>query len=164
MCGAVRRPMMDLFEMIRKEHKEIMEATERLIGSDPADRVDTMGDLIVRALTHMSAEEHSIYPAIEQLQGVYRSIGLRNEEDHYMARAVLNDLLYKGLDHEHWTAKLQLLRDLFQRHMESEEDITFGAIAGHFTQEEINELADKYRKTQAELTRVGVPASTMANR
>lgn len=142
---------MDLFDLIRTEHQEIVKAADRLIGSDPEDRVDAMGELIAKTLTHMSAEEHSIYPAIENLQDVYRSIGLRNEEEHFLARSVLNDLLYKGLDYEHWSAKLQVFRSLIQNHMESEENITFSVVADNFNQEEIAELTRRYNKTRAEL-------------
>lgn len=61
---------MDLFEMIREEHRDITESADRLIGSDPDNRVDALGGLIAKTLTHMSAEEHSIYPAIEGLEDV----------------------------------------------------------------------------------------------
>lgn len=56
--GTDRRPEMDLFEMIREEHRDITESADRLIGSDPDNRVDALGGLIAKTLTHMSAEEH----------------------------------------------------------------------------------------------------------
>lgn len=83
---------------------------------------------------------------------MYRTVALRNEEEHYLIRSVLNDMLYKRLDYEHWSAKLHVFRRLFRGHVGSEEDTTFSVIADNFTQEEVSELERKYMKTRAELT------------
>lgn len=143
---------MELFETIRAEHKEMIEAVDRLIGSEPDESVDALGRLIAMTLTHMSAEEHSVYPALEGLDDVYSSVVLRNEEEHYLARSVLNELLYKGLDYDHRSAKLRVFRTLVRWHMAGEEKTVFDAVADNFTEEEIAEIARRYGKIKAELT------------
>ncbi len=48
-----------------------------------------MNDLSIDILAHMDAEERSIYKAFEDVDPIARSLALRHEEEHSLARTLI---------------------------------------------------------------------------
>lgn len=128
-----------------------MRTMDELVGSDPATRRDELNDLGFQIIAHMNAEEQTIYPAFEALEGEYRSLAIKNEEEHQVGRYILNGLRDKGLSDEHWAGKLRVLRDILVRHAESEERVMLDQALDLFTEEEIDRMSRHYEVVEAEL-------------
>jgi hemerythrin-like domain-containing protein len=139
---------MDLFGKIKDEHRIIIGTVIELTGSDPLTRRDRMDDLVIRIIAHMDAEEQSIYQSFEELDAVPRSLALRSEEEHHVARFMMNELLDRGITDEHWAAKLQVFRGLLERHMETEERDMFDLAKDYFVDEEIDKMTKQFDEVE----------------
>lgn len=145
------RSDMDIFDKIREEHRRILKTMDDLVGSAPITRRDSINDLAMQILAHMNAEEQTIYLAFEALEAEPRSIALQNEEEHQVARYLLNGLRDKGLNEENWAAKLRVFRNILRSHIESEESIMLDQALGYFNQEEVDRMTVHYEQVENEL-------------
>jgi hemerythrin-like domain-containing protein len=149
---------MDLFAKIKEEHVLLLGLVDDLVGADPVTHRRAMDDLTIRILAHMNAEEQSIYQAFEELDPVPRSVALRHEAEHHVAKMIMNDLQDRIVDTETWTAKLQVFQFLVKHHVESEERTMFDMAKDYFTDEEMTKIAEQFERVEADLynlTRVG---------
>ena len=144
---------MDLFGKIREEHKTLLGLVDELVGADPATHRRSLDDLTLRVLAHMNAEEQSIYQAFEALDAIPRSMALRHEQEHHVAKMLMNELQDRVVDVEVWQAKLQVFRFLVQHHVDSEESTLFDTAVDYFTDEEINGITSEFERIEAELFR-----------
>lgn len=142
---------MDLFVRIKEEHRILLNTLTDLIGSDPATRRERMDDLAVRILMHMNAEEQSVYRAFEELDAVPRSLAIRHEEEHHVARMMMAELQDKGIEEEYWEAKLQVFRYILEHHKESEEKTMLNMALDYFDQEEIDTMTKQFEQVEAGL-------------
>jgi hemerythrin-like domain-containing protein len=148
----------DIFAKIREEHIVLLKLVDDLVGADPAIHRRTIDDLTIRILAHMNAEEQSIYQAFEELDPVPRSVALRHEAEHHVAKVIMTDLQDRIVDDETWTAKLQVFQFLIKHHVESEERTMFDMAKDYFTDEEMAKIAERFERVETEiynLTRVG---------
>jgi hemerythrin-like domain-containing protein len=142
---------MDLFSKIKDEHGIIIGTVIELIGSDPQTRRDRMDDLIIRIIAHMDAEEQTIYQSFEELDAVPRSLALRQEEEHHVARLMMTELNDRGITDDHWAAKLQVFRGILEQHMRVEESAMFDMAKDYFVDEDIERMTRRYEETEAGL-------------
>jgi hemerythrin-like domain-containing protein len=142
---------MYVFDQMKGEHKMIIDTLTELIGSDPDTRRDRMDDLTVQIMTHMRAEERVLYLAFEGLDAVPRSFAERLGEEHHVARMIMNELGERGVDNEHWIAKLQVLRSLLERHMASEHGDLADMASDYFGEEEIDRISRDYQRVERDL-------------
>jgi hemerythrin-like domain-containing protein len=99
----------------------------------------------------MNAEEQSIYQAFEELDPVPRSVALRHEAEHHVAKVIMTDLQDRIVDDETWTAKLQVFQFLVKHHVESEERMLFNIAKDYFTDEEIAGIAQEFERVEEDL-------------
>ncbi len=100
---------MEFFKKIMDEHKMILNTLSDISRGEPRDRRERMDDLVVLVITHMNAEEQSLYKAMEGLDTTCRSLALRHEEEHHIARYLMNEIQDEAINDEHWMAKVQVL-------------------------------------------------------
>jgi len=142
---------MDLFSRIREEHRELLAITDALIGADPATHRKAMNELTMRITTHMNAEEQTIYQAFEELDPIPRSLAFRHEQEHHIAKFLMNELQEKVRDQDVWAAKLQVFQGIIQRHVESEERTMFDLAGDYFTDAEIQKITNEFARVELDL-------------
>ncbi len=142
---------MDLFIKIKEEHKELLKITDSLIGADPVIHRSALDNLTIMLIAHMNAEEQTIYKAFEDLDAIPRSLALRHEQEHHMAKILLNELQDRVFDNEVWSAKLQLFHSILHGHIESEERAIFDTINDHFDGEEIRKMTKEFERVEDDM-------------
>jgi hemerythrin-like domain-containing protein len=142
---------MDLFSKIREEHVILLGLVDDLVGADPITHRKTMDELTLRILAHMNAEEQSIYRAFEELDAIPRSVALRHEQEHHVAKMMMTELQDRIVDNEIWTAKLQVFQFVVKHHVESEEKTLFDIAQDYFNDEEISKIAQEFDRVEADL-------------
>lgn len=142
---------MDLFNKIREEHAVLLGLVDDLVGADPITHRTTMDDLTLRILAHMNAEEQSIYQAFEELDAIPRSVALRHEQEHHVAKMMMTELQDRIVDNEIWMAKLQVFQFIVKHHVESEEKTMFDIARDYFNDEEISKIAQEFDRVEADL-------------
>lgn len=147
----------ELFELLQEDHDRIRGLLDNL--SEPTKgsqrtRESGFKKLKDALIPHMRAEEQTIYASLEQ-HSESREVALEAIEEHHVADTVLSELLSTDMNDERWTAKLQVLQEIVERHIEEEESDVFDALEETFEDEELSEFARQIRVIKQEV-RAGV--------
>lgn len=136
---------MDLFDHLKQEHEQVKKTLERLMTSTSRgakSRTSGMDQLRKLLLPHMEAEEGLFYPAlIEQGKS---ELGLEAMEEHRVARRIMEDIQDVEPADEHWHARLKVLCDVIEHHIEEEESQVFDAAREVFDADRLEEMADQF--------------------
>ena len=131
--------------LLKRQHREVEKLFSTALKNDDAKtRRDAMRK-IVRALQHHTAiEEKIFYPAVREL-GTKKAEEMVGEayEEHHVVKLVLAEL--PGLDPsaENFDAKMTVLKELVEHHVEEEEQEMFPMAERRLGQEQSAELAQR---------------------
>lgn len=136
---------MNPFAYLEADHKKVASLLTAL--EDTTERaVKTREDLFIElddALTlHAKIEEEVVYPALEELKKTH-DIVLESFEEHHVIKTLLEELADVPENSEQWTAKLKVLKENVEHHVEEEEGTMFPKARRALTKEQQEELAQK---------------------
>jgi len=133
---------MNAFELLKQDHEkvsgifeQIEETTERAVKT----REELYGRLRMELDIHSEIEEEVFYPSIEELDET-RALTLEAYEEHNVVKQLLDELDALPVDDETWTAKLKVLHENVDHHVEEEETELFPLVRQVLTKEAIDEL------------------------
>jgi hemerythrin superfamily protein len=155
---------MNAIELLESQHREV----ERLFSKiekakDTKKKEELFTELADRLAIHASIEEHHFYPGVKARQT--EDMLLESLEEHLGVKRVLSDLLDVEADSETFDAKLKVLKDLVEHHVEEEEGELFPKAKKVLDEEDLDALGQTMAAEQAELeergnAREAVPAET----
>ena len=118
---------MDAFDLLKADHEKVAdlfakleETTERAEKT----REELFGRLKDELDAHAHAEETLLYPVLEAAEAT-REITLEAVEEHALVKQLLAELDAMGKGSEEWTAKLTVLQEQVEHHVEEEEGEMF---------------------------------------
>jgi iron-sulfur cluster repair protein YtfE (RIC family) len=136
---------MNAFELLKQDHEkvsgifeQIEETTERAVKG----REELYGRLRMELDIHSEIEEEVFYPSIEELDET-RALTLEAYEEHNVVKQLLDELDALPVDDETWTAKLKVLHENVDHHVEEEETELFPLVRQVLTKEAIEELGER---------------------
>ena len=133
---------MNVFELLKTDHKKVSGIFEKL---EPTTEraVKTREELFTKLKEeldlHAHIEETIFYPAIKQ-EAETRAITLEGFEEHHVIKTLLKELEAMSVESEQWTAKLKVLQENVEHHVEEEEGEMFKSAREVLTKEQINDL------------------------
>lgn len=118
---------MNAYKLLKEDHKRVSDifkkldsTTERALKS----REELFARLNSELEVHAAIEEEIFYPALKQAAET-RDIILEAIEEHSIVKQMLNELDSTSKDNEKWTAKLTVLKENVEHHVEEEEGEMF---------------------------------------
>lgn len=133
--------MKEFFNELKKDHDEVKDILEKLKNSSQTaekTREKLFIQLKQELLPHLKAEETSFYPALMASKSG-KQHALEAKEEHNLTEMVCSQLEDGSAKEDIWTAKLKVLKDLVEHHIEEEEEEIFP-----IAEQEIGE--DKFRQ------------------
>jgi hypothetical protein len=112
-----------IYEQLKQDHQVVKQILEKMEASGEKaikERQRLMGQLKKELLAHAHAEEHVLYHELEQHKES-KSLALEAEEEHQVAEKLLADIEQTDPADEHWLAKVKVLKELIEHHIEEEE-------------------------------------------
>jgi transcription elongation factor GreA-like protein len=147
-----REAVMNAFELLKKDHKKVSdlfkqldETTERAVKT----REELFGKLKQELDIHARIEETIFYPAIKDAEET-REITLEAFEEHNVVKQLLSELDAMPVDDERWTAKLTVLKENVEHHVEEEEDEMFKDAQKVLSAEQVEELGARMESAKQE--------------
>jgi hemerythrin-like domain-containing protein len=146
---------MDVFTLLKTDHEKVSgifakleETTERAAKT----RGELFAQLKQELDVHAHIEETIFYPAIKQ-EAETRQITLEGFEEHHVIKTLLKELEGQSVETEQWTAKLKVLKENVEHHVEEEEGEMFKGAREVLSKEQIEDLgarmeAEKKRQQQ----------------
>jgi hemerythrin-like domain-containing protein len=127
--------------------KGLFRETKKATGAKA--RRDGMDEIASKLLAHMAIEEEIFYPAVAEI-GTKKTDELVPEalEEHHVARLVIDELPKVDPEDERFEAKMTVLAELIEHHVEEEEKEMFKA-AEKLGAERLQELGSEMEEAFA---------------
>ncbi len=150
---------MDAIELLESQHREV-EALFRKCEKANGEAKRQLFEKIADALAvHAAIEEKHFYPATRGA----RSEDLLQEavEDHLAMKRIIADLLEMDPAEAQFDAKIKMLQDLVERHVQEEEGSLFGRARRLLSEDELFDLSVVMEDLAAELKAGGSPRDSV---
>ena len=133
---------MNIFELLKQDHEKVAGIFEQL--EPTTERAEkTRAELFARLKAeldlHAYLEETILYPALKQEEET-REIALEGVEEHRVVKRLLKELDEIPVTSEQWTAKLTVLKENVEHHVEEEEGEMFKKARAALSREQIENL------------------------
>ncbi|HEX8651703.1 MAG TPA: hemerythrin domain-containing protein [Pyrinomonadaceae bacterium] len=148
---------MDAIELLKQDHEKVSGIFEKLEPTTE-NAVKTREELFAKLKQeldiHARIEEQIFYPAIREAEETH-DITLEAYEEHRVVKRLLAELEAMPVGDERWGAKLKVLKENVEHHVEEEEGEMFKGARKVLSEEQIEELgarleaAKKQEKTAA---------------
>ena len=135
---------MDAVTMLRKQHREVEGIFRKAEKAKDADMRRQLVDLLVTKLEmHTKLEEEIVYPAIREVRSKKaEEMVLEAYEEHAVVKLVLAQLPDVDLEDERFHAKITVLKEMIEHHVEEEEKEMF-KLAQKLGKEELESLGEQ---------------------
>lgn len=117
---------MDIYQTLEEEHEDIKDLLDKLSESSSEavkTREKTFSQLESKLIPHEKAEEKTFY--VRLMDSDHRDDALEALEEHHAAEMLLKEVKKTAPDDERWLAKMKVLRETVNHHIEEEESTIF---------------------------------------
>ena len=135
---------MDAISLLKKQHREVEQLFKKVEKTDDGgQRRELMKEIASRLEMHTSIEEEIFYPAVREAPSK-KAGEMINEafEEHAVVKLVLRELPNVDPESERFEAKMTVLKELIQHHVEEEEKEMF-KIAQKLGKDELRDLGEQ---------------------
>jgi len=116
-------------ELLKRQHREVKKLFAETKKAEGAEkRRSGLDEITARLTAHMEIEEEFFYPAVAEL-GTKKTDEMVPEayEEHHVAKLVLRELPEVDPEDDRFEAKVTVLSELIDHHVEEEEEEMFKA-------------------------------------
>lgn len=143
---------MNAIELLKEDHQKVSGIFEKL--DETTERgVKTREELFTQLKTnldiHAEIEEQIFYPAIKDADETHE-ITLEAYEEHHVIKTLLQELESMPKDSEEWAAKLTVLKENVEHHVEEEEGDMFPKAKKVLGEDRIEELGTRMEASKQE--------------
>jgi iron-sulfur cluster repair protein YtfE (RIC family) len=141
---------MDAFELLKKDHEKVSGIFEKL-DTTTERGVKTREELFTQLKTeldiHAQIEEQIFYPVLKEAKETHE-ITLEAYEEHAVIKQLLAELEALPKSDETWGAKLTVLKENVEHHVEEEEGEMFPDARKVLSAEQIEELGTRMQEAK----------------
>ncbi|MFN2489529.1 MAG: hemerythrin domain-containing protein [Actinomycetota bacterium] len=142
---------MDALELLKDDHDRVKELLEDLESVDATRRRTELFTRVRKEMeVHESIEEEIFYPALKEHPKA-REIVLEGYEEHHVVDELMGEISELSADDERWTAKLTVMKENLEHHIEEEEEDMFSTARDVFSDDELAELGARMSDRKSEL-------------
>lgn len=153
---------MNAIELLKQQHREATDLFEKFEEtSEEAEKTreklcQQIGDLLA---VHAEIEEKIFYP--ESKQENTEQLLRESVEEHLSVKRLLADIIESGFDDPQFEAKMAVVKEQFEHHLEEEERELFPLIAKSCPQEELEDMGKRMQEMAEELEEEGQPRASV---
>jgi len=137
---------MNALELIKEDHKRLKKMLEHTLEAEGStDREAAMDQLRTELVAHERMEEEVFYPRLRDEQKVRDNV-LEGLEEHHVADVILDELLDVPPDSDLWKAKVKVLKENVEHHMDEEEDELLKNAKRVLDRDELNRLGERMER------------------
>jgi hemerythrin superfamily protein len=133
-------------DLLKRQHREVGKLFAQALKSEnPRERKELAAEICEKLELHTALEEEIFYPAYRAEAGTQKGEDRVMEayEEHHVVKLVLAEV--PGLDPsaENFTAKMTVLKELVEHHVEEEEDEMFPDAEKRLGADRLRELGEQ---------------------
>lgn len=150
-----------IFACLKEDHKEIKRLCKAITDEDSgatATAKSKFEQLRVLLLSHAKAEERAFYAPLKKLAVAddnedLNDIVLEGYEEHHVADFLMKELTHLDPSNERWMAKMEVLKEALEHHIEEEEEDMFKDAKDELEGAEIKNIGADFLNKQAEIAK-----------
>ena len=139
------RVVMDALDLIKQDHKRLRKLLEQTLEAEGAQREERLDHLRTELVAHERMEEEVLYPRLRDEKKAHEIV-LEAYEEHHVADVILDELLDVPPETDLWKAKVKVLKENVEHHMDEEEDELFKGARASLDREELNRLGERMER------------------
>ena len=132
----------DIFEALIADHEEMRELMDKVAEEYDEKTFDQFASLLT---SHMEAEEATLYSEVEDDQSVRPDV-LEGYEEHHLGTFVERELERNQGGSERWMAKMTVLKEITEHHLDEEEQVLFPECRALIGEDRAKELGKQYEE------------------
>ena len=136
---------MDALDLIKQDHKRLRKLLEETLEAKGSEREQRMDFLRTELVAHERMEEEVLYPRLREEKKAREPV-LEGYEEHHVADVLLDELLDVPPETDLWKAKVKVLKENVEHHMDEEEDELFKDARAVLDREELNRLGERMER------------------
>lgn len=145
---------MNAYNLLKEDHKKVSDIFKKLDSTTERAlkaREELFSKLDSELEVHAAIEEQIFYPALKQAAEM-RDIVLEALEEHKIVKEMLKELGSTPKDTEKWTAKLTVLKENVEHHVEEEEDEMFKKARKVLSDEQAEQLGARMEAAKKKMS------------
>jgi hemerythrin-like domain-containing protein len=144
--------MMEATKLLRKQHEEVKRLFAQYEDAGPRSEKNGLFEKIADALAaHSTVEEKLFYPSV--YVGPLKSQLEEAVEEHLAAKRIIADLLKMAPEDKQFDAKMAVLKEAIEHHVEEEEGELFPKVEKNFESGELAVMGEQMETMFEELVR-----------
>lgn len=154
---------MNAVDLLKSQHRAVEKKFAKIEAAhQPKQKAMLFAEIADSLAAHAAIEEHQFYRAVKAKRT--EDILLESLEEHLGIKRVLADLLVTAPTDETFDAKVKVLKDLVEHHVEEEEEDLFPKVKKLFDAETLEALGQEMSAEHSELEagepRRAIPSET----
>ena len=114
--------MPDALQLLRDDHREVKELFRQFEEAENSKQKQQIAEKAIMSLEiHADIEEEIFYPAVRKQDDVESELMDEAEEEHHVARLLIDELKRARKRDDKWEAKFKVLAESVKHHIEEEE-------------------------------------------
>lgn len=143
---------MTIFDVLKQDHEKVRYLFDRIEKSgrkDTASLQKLFSQIEEELGIHMEGEERFFYMALEKHDEARQKV-LESYEEHQVAKTLIGTFNSLAVDDERWGAKLSVLHEVVEHHMQEEEREVFKMARKVLDKGEIQEIGLQFQQHKRE--------------
>lgn len=143
---------MNILELLKKDHQKVAKILSQLEATTQRavyKREELFDKLEAEFMIHAHFEEKMFYPALKG-EAETKDLILEAYEEHHAVKLMLKELGKLNADDEKWVARLKVIKENIQHHVDEEENELFPQVEAFLPKERLLVLAKRYKEFKAE--------------
>jgi hemerythrin superfamily protein len=146
---------MNAFSLLKEDHQRVADLFEQLEGT--TERAKKTRDELFRKVyqeldVHSRMEEELLYPILKKSEET-REIANEAVEEHRVVKQLLKELDVSNKGNEEWSARLTVLKENVEHHVEEEEGEMFKKARKVLSQQQLEDLGDRMATAKKKLAK-----------
>jgi hemerythrin superfamily protein len=147
---------MNAIKLLKHQHREVEALFKQIHKARAGGPRRAVFERIADALAvHAAIEERHFYRSVKEK--TTEVVLLESLEEHLAIKRVIADLLQLDAEDETFAAKIKVLEDEVEHHVEEEEEVLFPRVERMFDDEALESIGEAMEETQAALLQSGNP-------
>jgi hypothetical protein len=115
---------MDIYELLKSDHEVVAKLFKQIEDAEGEEREELVRTLELELLPHAQAEQALFYEPLKEFEAT-KDIVLEGDEEHAQIEHLLEELKSVDVEDETFEAKLSVLKEAVEHHVEEEEGEMF---------------------------------------
>jgi hemerythrin superfamily protein len=147
---------MDLYALLKEDHQKVKSLLKEL--EDTTERAEKTRDRLIKEVemeltVHSEAEEKYLYPRLQDISET-KDLAYEAIEEHKVVKTLLTELVSEPKGTAEWSAKLAVLKENVEHHIEEEEGPLFSKAKRVLSREDSEAIGEEvmaYKEEHAEV-------------